>query len=766
MTEALTYDFRIIGLQAVNAALAGIERRYVEHNRRMSGEMRKTVGGSSPATSKARATSAEREELLRQKMLDREHERAATERTRADARRLRDNERAQREQTRTNDREARRRTAIASAEARHEEAARRRFRASTAHAVTGAFGRSVGTVGSWAAGAGTLLGGLGAGMAVSSQMGLIGRASSLANQAGAPGRKSEILAFSQTIQGVSGEQAIGALEQWQTLTGQLDVGMGKLREFNDLALATGTDLGDMTSAAASAFTTLATDIKDPKEQMKALTEVMATFAAQGAIGAVELKQLATEMPGLAATASKFGKDRALAMKELGAIAQVARAKGGASSTPEVITSLERFGSEIISKEADLKAMGVDIWGDKKLKGRGKLKTAQELIVQIVSKSRGDLSKLGGVFNERSIRAVQGFASVYQAAESTKAGSGEAAVRAQFGEFLGPNVQLGADEIQRRAASRKADPDLMLAEAVKKFKYSVGSELLPVLTQLIPEVAKLTPKFAEAAKAAGGFISWATKHPTEGIGVALAALMAKDIAAAGIGASVRTAMETGFSSMAGKFGAAGIAISIGTASFLITKALIEAHYAEKVEKEKRTAVADATAGATLANARTELATTGTLSPETQAKVKEALKTEEGLSKGALPAEPGSRQVMTPLGSVETWFVPGSTGKQNPAAQDAFRTAEELRGQLLGEWFAPQGSPAARSTGVAANMSMETDADAAAAYEDRAAYQAMSAEIADSTLKMGEFSQAAAAATKQLLEIGSITPNRGNSPTAPK
>src|SRR6185436_14121741 len=90
------------------------------------------------------------------------------------------------------------------------------------------------------------------------------------------------------------------------VTGDLETARQLLPEMSKVALATSTDLAELGSAMGSAFIPLADQIKNPTERLKAMNAVMKATAGMGAVGAVEVKDLAAEMAGLAAASQRFG----------------------------------------------------------------------------------------------------------------------------------------------------------------------------------------------------------------------------------------------------------------------------------------------------------------------------------------------------------------------------------------------------------------------------------------------------------------------------
>ena len=431
--------------------------------------------------------------------------------------------------------------------------ARERFGRGAASSLGRGVGR-VATLGGSALG----VAGLGVGFAtvnaVRNEAQIIAGASKLANQAGTPEIKGQLAKEARGVRGFTGGEVLGGLEAFVDITGDLGAARAIMGDLSTLALATGTNLEDLAAAAGNAFIPLADKIKEPKKRLEELNKVMAVVAAQGAVGAVEIKDLATEMAGLAATANRFTGDPTKNLAVMGALAQAARQRGGAGSAAEAVTSVQRFSSDVIKKNKLLGKLGVDVFADKE---RTQLKGPQQIITDVLKATGGDLSKLTPIFGERSIRAVQGFSPLYSEAERRKKGTGGAAVEAEFARLL--KNQLSPEEQKRRAESRLADPDLKFQEAMKEFNFALGSELLPEVTKLIPEFTKLVPAIADLAKGAIEVGKWFLSNPFVGLGAIIAGSVALDLAKAGIGSVI----SSGLSAILGRFAgarAAGAAAS--------------------------------------------------------------------------------------------------------------------------------------------------------------------------------------------------------------
>ncbi|HKY39248.1 MAG TPA: hypothetical protein VJN18_25095 [Polyangiaceae bacterium] len=532
-----------------------------------------TASGAVAAAARRESAQMDREQQRQLRYWDTAHRRSQ------DAR-IRDENRRHKQAMRNAEREA----AAAKRSAQTQLAARRRF-------VEGTFGKmgqsvrsgigAVGTFGSTAAG---LAGGFAAVGAVQSVMETRRMAARLANQAGTPTLKGDLLRESGSLRGFTGQEALTGLEEFTSVTGRLDVARAIIQDMGQLALATGTELNDLMAAAGNAFIPIADKIKEPKEQMAALVDVMGAFAAQGNLGAVEIRQLATEMAGLAATTQRYSGSPTRLLKTVGAMAQAARQRGGASSAAEATTSVARFVDDIAADPSKFARAGVKV-GTRDRRGKlTQLDDPEEIMVRMLAKTSGDLGEVSDLFGVYAGRAVAGFAPLFTEAErrnealpvaerAKRGQAGERAVRAEFSRLV--NASKPREEIERAAASVLEEPDMRIKEATKAFNTAVGTELLPALTQLIPEFTRMMPEITSATRALASFAAWFAENPLSGLGALVLGSVAKDLAAAGIGKAVSTILTSmllqsrlggaavpvgGAAGLAGKAGAIGAAVA--------------------------------------------------------------------------------------------------------------------------------------------------------------------------------------------------------------
>lgn len=550
----LEYDFRVVGERALDRAFAGVERRIVRHNAFLARQMGAKPGAASKGPAAAKQNAANhyaqigkaaqaqylkegRDRIALEKRVANEKERLVK---REEARRIRSAERIAAAERRAADRAGK--AAMRS---------RQRFASATAGRVGAAGRNALSAVGGLATGALAIGGGFALAGALSTQSREQAKASQLANQAGNPALKGQLLREARGVRGFTGEEALGGIEEFVTKTGDLETARGLIGKIGELALATGADLGDLGATAGQAFNVLSDQIADPAERLKELNSLMGVLAQQGAMGTIEIRDLAHDFGKLGAATRAFEGSSPDLLRAMGAMAQVAARSGGAESSADASTAAMRLSSDIVTNRKKFKNLGVDI---KSKSDPTKLRNPLEIIGDVLEKTGGDVEKTGGLFGQESKKIFTGFGSVFSAAEKKKKGSGRAALMAEFGRFAGAKLDPAA--LKERAASRLSDPDLQFKETLKQFNTALGESLLPTLTRLIPQFSKLLPYIERAAVLFGRLIDSFAKNPIEGLGKLILMKIAADLAMANIGSVLKNGIEKAINATMGAFGGKG------------------------------------------------------------------------------------------------------------------------------------------------------------------------------------------------------------------
>lgn len=575
----LEYQVAAVGFDQLRRTMRSVD----EEARRLAvqGERREMIAAKRRNTAvktqgKARLSDEERVARARAKIEQvqiREAEKAdrywRTQHTKAQRDRVKAHEREQtilRNQTRRAEALKIREASVSAKRIEREEAKALRSRQATAARITRGAGRvvsgAVGAVGTGLrvlGGAAAIGGTLAVGNAIRTQMNEAALASQLANQAGNPALKGQLLKESQGVKGFTGEETLGALSGFVEKTGDLEAGRKVMQSMGQLALATSADFGELGEAAGQAFNVIRDQISDPKKQIEALNDVMTTLAAQGTMGAVEIKDMASELASLGAASRKYQGGPVELLKTMGAMAQATVARGGAPTAAEASTAIVRFGEDLTKKPAQkaLAGLGVNVFADK---GKTILKDPAEIMADIMAKTGGDQTKLQDILNAQSIRALQGFSPLYLDAEKKQKGSGKSAMMAEFARFSG--ASLSKEDLAARANSRLEDTDLQFKEAMKQFNAALGSQLLPVVTKLIPKFTEMVPVITDIVGKGVELAGWLAENPWKGAFAGMGILIGKELAVAGIGKATSWGVEKLLAAIAGK-ASAGLPGSVST-----------------------------------------------------------------------------------------------------------------------------------------------------------------------------------------------------------
>lgn len=298
--------------------------------------------------------------------------------------------------------------------------------------------------------------------------------------------------FQDTAQASPGVKAIDvaeAVQQFITVTGDLDTARKSQKTFATVASATGSSVGDVAQAAAAL--SMQMGIKG-EGQMK---EVMASLIAQGKSGSFELRDAASLFPRLAAAAGGFGVEKsAQGVKTLGALTQVAR--GATGSGEQAATAVENIFTNLKMKSGKLQGMGVQVFNKD-----GTSRNIVDILTESVAKVGGkDLAKkqagLQQIFGEQGGRAINPLTSAYidtftaqmksGAKEQDAIAAATKAVRKKMTDFID-----GAGdwkEVQKDAARAQESATAKLTAAWERLVASAGDKLAPSLAKLADGLA--------------------------------------------------------------------------------------------------------------------------------------------------------------------------------------------------------------------------------------------------------------------------------------
>jgi hypothetical protein len=369
-------------------------------------------------------------------------------------------------------------------------------------------------------------------------------ASTILSRAGQPGEEGVGRAYG-TDELVSKAKAIGieqnldpgrildAVDTIKGLTGNVEKAVEIVPYVAKLATATGGDVSEMSGLAANILAS------NQNISNKDLQEQLRIFTRQGVVGGVEVADFAKEGSRLTAGASLFGGDKSQNQATMGAFAQISRQYGGASSASEAALAAQRFATDVASHSDSLKKQGIDVRD-----GRGNLREAKAIIMDMVTKTGGDVTRMKDMgLGERGVKALTGVSAIYKDKGGGQAGMD--AIKAEFEKYT-----KGVSEGEVNAANRRVlgEGGASLDQAMMKLRNTVGEQLLPEFIKLVPVIQQSAPVFAgllrdsipplldvikqlaEFAKAHKETIATMAAHP---VGTLIAFEISKSFAAAAI-----------------------------------------------------------------------------------------------------------------------------------------------------------------------------------------------------------------------------------------
>lgn len=531
----LEYNLTAVGLSAIERAFRSIEGYAAAHNRKMAQMFGQPVGGPmgggysnavAARTSHQAANDAakmygpgQREFAKSVDYRIKQELKAEREVTRILARTTKAHEKAEREKTRETERETKKREKLAEAEGRamlrgerrgvaaaQQESRRKSLLVSNGiRGTLGGAGKVVTTIGAAGLGLTGLAGGAAVANAVHGRAQIEAAATGLANQMVPEGATQEqILAQRQAIvgqvnavRGASSMDAIGSARAFGGISGNYGLGLKMAQDFTKISLATDVGLEDISRLAGNAYMKIKTPGMSEDEARKQTLEAVRTFAGQGNIGAVEIKDLAEYGGRLTAAAAQFKGSRVENMAKMGTLAQVAVGSGSATDAAEATMAAARFASDLTEHAKDVSKLTV---GGKSInpftdKSKTQFRSIDTLVADIMQGTGGDMSKMKDIFGERSYKMAQGFQQIYLDAEKNQKGSGRQAVMDKFTEFMKSSVS--EKDVETRAAARLQDADMQLASAIKVLNDDISKSVTPAFVEMLGKLHEATPAIGEA-----------------------------------------------------------------------------------------------------------------------------------------------------------------------------------------------------------------------------------------------------------------------------
>lgn len=181
-------------------------------------------------------------------------------------------------------------------------------------------------------------------------------------------------------------------------TGNFKFAVASLKEMGIVASATGANMADIGATASNM-----------QEKMGILPDqIMPVFDIlnkQGKSGAFTLQNMASMFERLLSAANRFDVQGVSGMRQFGAFLQIARR--GTGSSEEATTAVESTFADLMSKAKNLQAAGIQIIDPAKSKkaGRQVFRDFDQVLKEVIVKSKGNMLALQEIFEVRSLRAI-------------------------------------------------------------------------------------------------------------------------------------------------------------------------------------------------------------------------------------------------------------------------------------------------------------------------------------------------------------------------
>lgn len=265
--------------------------------------------------------------------------------------------------------------------------------------------------------------------------------------------------------GVDPDELLAGASAYTAATGDLQTYIDGLEGLGETATATGSDVSTLSNVAQA----LTKNLGVAGKEWGAAFDVI---AAQGKAGAVELQELARELPGLTPQFATFGTTGVKGIRELGAVLQIARS--GFGSTAEAATGVRAIMTNLLQNQKKFGAAGVKIFKEdgkslrdlsdiiydigeaKVFRGKGgeaRLVTAfgsseaYRAILPLLKAGREEFDKLANINATGTIAKDFG---TFMDSPAGKMQSASAAIKEAFNESLKGNIEGIARAMQKVA----------------------------------------------------------------------------------------------------------------------------------------------------------------------------------------------------------------------------------------------------------------------------------------------------------------------------
>lgn len=491
---------------------------------------------------------------------------------------MRAREQMRREETQQTERAAQQRLRVVERAAAQEATASRRARSGYASAF-GVAGRSVtgmaSSIGSLAASTVSIGGGFAVANALHNEMQFGEAVAQASNMAYIPGTTTReqvapdrIAALARGVQGLTNidktsaanaiKRYVGLSSDFQGLSGVDAEGRTGVEQLAVISKASGTEFSQLVEAAASV------KAGNPNMSSDQLMTTMRSLIGAGKQGTLPLDVLASHIGEIQATAGRLAGSEtteglmANQSKLLGVAQLVGKATGGDAA--EAATALRHLTGDIAKHGAENGMTRAMIYsgGDP---ARGML-APDELLANVFSVTKGRFDLQQKVLGERSIKAADALNPIYQAAEAARPGSGVDAVRNEVRRF--ENNSYSKEDTNTEFSSVMNTNGERLKAVTEHFEEVVAGAATPAFEKFTKALVEHQDDITRIVNGLGKLAEALVDDPVGTAAKLMAAKVAADVAAAGIGNILKEQVLRSFSGVGGSAGSAASA-EIGAAT---------------------------------------------------------------------------------------------------------------------------------------------------------------------------------------------------------
>ncbi len=310
-------------------------------------------------------------------------------------------------------------------------------------------------------------------------------------------------------------KVLTGLASFQAKTGDLTTASAGLDRYAKLAKAFNVELDDMISAAGEISSKLEDSWTPGEKRAQKTYEILKMLTSQGQEGSIEIAQLATEMARIGGGAGFFGGDVGKTIEKLGALAQLARATGGATSAADSARSVAAFVTtfKTPARRKAFETAGVKLEDDK-----GFFRDPIQIIKDSLLATGGNAEKMNELFKSSlASKSIDSLVKTFKGAGGGDAGL--AAIDKMVGRFTRP--------IEEHTITANGGAYMSTTESKAQLFQNKPDQITASLAErVLPAMERMAPHAESVAKAFASIVTAVADNPGKAITLAIVGSIAK------------------------------------------------------------------------------------------------------------------------------------------------------------------------------------------------------------------------------------------------